>query len=68
MSSLSDKNYKKAAWRIIDSIKLKCKKCNGTMVRCIDLDSNEAYDRNVSSDQTIVGYSCEDCPHYYLFH
>lgn len=56
MSSLSDKNRQKAEVRILESVTIKCKKCNGPMVRVQDL-----------GNETIVGYSCQDCTHYYLF-
>ena len=57
-------NYRRMRERLLDDITVKCSKCEGSMVRCIDLDSNEAYNRN--SDQVIEGYSCKSCPHYYL--
>jgi len=56
MSNLSDKNREKAEIRILQSIYVKCKHCNGDMVRVQDL-----------RDDTVVGYSCQDCSHYYLF-
>ena len=56
MSDLSDKNREKAEIRILQSIYVKCKKCNGDMVRVQDL-----------REDTVVGYSCQDCTHYYLF-
>lgn len=56
MSDLSDKNREKAEIRILQSIYVKCKHCNGDMVRVQDLREN-----------AVVGYSCQDCPHYYLF-
>ena len=57
MSALADKNRQKAEERILKAVTIKCKECNGSMIRVRDL-------RN----QTIVGYSCENCTHYYLFH
>ena len=56
MSDLSDKNREKAEIRILQSIYVKCKHCNGDMVRVQDLREN-----------AVVGYSCQDCSHYYLF-
>ena len=56
MSNLSDKNRQKAEVRILKAVTIKCKKCHGNMIRVHDL-----------RDDTSVGYSCEDCPHYYLF-
>jgi hypothetical protein len=66
MSSLSDKNRQKAEERILKAVTVKCKKCNGKMVRVIDWNS---YSTTTDlGDETIVGYSCQDCSHYYLFH
>lgn len=56
MSTLSDKNRERAEETLLKSIKVKCMYCGGPMIRVVDLD-----------DHTIVGYSCEDCPHYNLF-
>jgi RNase P subunit RPR2 len=61
MSDLSDQNRKKAEVRILESITIKCKKCNGPMVRVHSFGTD-------SRNDTVVGYSCQDCPHYYLFH
>jgi len=41
---------------ILKSVKIKCSKCGGKMIRVRDL-----------YDDTLVGYSCQDCPHYNLF-
>ena len=57
MSGLTDQNRQNAEKRILRSITIKCSKCQGTMIQVHDL-----------RDDTRVGYSCEDCPHYYLFH
>jgi len=40
---------------ILKSIKIQCSKCGGKMIRVRDL-----------YDDTLVGYSCQDCPHYNL--
>jgi len=40
---------------ILKSVKIECSKCGGKMIRAIDL-----------YDDTLVGYSCENCPHYNL--
>jgi len=55
MSTLSDINRKKAEETLLKRIKVKCIECDGNMIHVVDLD-----------DHTIVGYSCEDCPHYNL--
>jgi len=40
---------------ILKSVKIQCIKCGGKMIRVRDL-----------YDDTLVGYSCQDCPHYNL--
>lgn len=54
---LTARNRKEAEIRILQSVHVKCQKCGGDMIRVHDLRNN-----------TIVGYSCQDCAHYYLFH
>ena len=54
--NLAAKNRERAAARLLDSIKIRCKKCKGVMVRVYDI-----------WDESYVGYSCKTCPHYYLF-
>jgi len=56
MSGLSDKNRQKAEERILKAVTIKCQECHGHMIRVRDL-----------REKTIVGYSCENCTHYYLF-
>ena len=46
----------KAEETLLKQIKIKCIHCHGKMIRVIDL-----------YDDTIIGYSCEDCPHYNFF-
>jgi len=46
----------KAEETLLKSISVKCIECDGKMIRVRDL-----------YDSTVVGYSCEDCTHYYLF-
>ena len=53
MSTLSDINRKKAEETLLKTIKIKCIHCHGKMIRVVDL-----------YDDAIIGYSCEDCPHY----
>ena len=53
MSTLSDKNRKKAEETLLKTIKIKCIHCHGKMIRVVDL-----------YDDAIIGYSCQDCPHY----
>jgi len=49
-------NYQEATVReILKSVKIQCIKCGGKMIRVRDL-----------YDDTLVGYSCQDCPHYNL--
>lgn len=55
MSTLSDINREKVEETLLKLIKIKCIKCEGKMIRVRDL-----------YDDTIVGYSCQDCPHYNL--
>ena len=40
---------------ILKSVKILCIKCGGNMIRVRDL-----------YDDALVGYSCQDCPHYNL--
>ena len=56
MSQMSEENYNRMRNRLFESIKISCKECKGVMVQVYDL-----------YDQTVVGYSCKDCTHYYLF-
>ena len=56
MSLLSDKNRQRTERRILESIRIRCKKCNGVMIRVYDI-----------WDQGSIGYSCKSCDHYYLF-
>lgn len=55
MSTLSDKNREKAEETLLKSISVKCKECQGNMVR---------FDYKYLENDAIVGYRCEDCPHY----
>jgi len=49
-------NYQEATLKeILNSVKIQCIKCGGKMIRVRDL-----------YDDTLVGYSCQDCPHYNL--
>jgi len=49
-------NYQDATLKeILTSVKIQCIKCGGKMIRVRDL-----------YDDAIVGYSCENCPHYNL--
>jgi len=52
----ADENYNRMRKRIFESVKIRCKECKGVMIQVYDL-----------WDQTVVGYSCKDCTHYYLF-
>ena len=56
MNQLATKTYKKMRERLLESIKIKCKKCGGVMIQVYDI-----------WDESYVGYSCKSCPHYYLF-
>jgi len=49
-------NYQETTVRkILKSVRILCIKCHGKMIRVRDL-----------YDDTLVGYSCQDCPHYNL--
>ena len=63
MSTLSDKNREKAEETLLKSISVKCKECGGTMIRHV----NHMIYLDGSRESTVVGYVCEDCPHYNLF-
>jgi len=40
---------------ILKNVKVRCSVCESEMIRVIDL-----------YDDTLIGYSCENCPHYNL--
>ena len=61
MNQLAKKTYRKMRKELLESVTIKCKKCNGKMIRVEEFHYENLY------DEAIVGYSCEDCPHYYLF-
>ena len=69
MSSLSDKNREKAEERILQSVTIKCKDCGGQMISIQELTKymEDIPPRFQSTNDARIGYSCEDCPHYYLF-
>ena len=75
MSSLTDKNRQKAEERILKNITIKCRKCHGLMKPHLQKGiPTELIDKITSRsigvqhlENAIVGYSCEDCPHYYFF-
>jgi len=49
-------NYQEVTLKeILKDVTLRCIKCGGKMIRVRDL-----------YDDTLVGYSCQDCPHYNL--
>ena len=49
-------HYDRMRNNVLQSIKIKCSKCDGVMIRVYDL-----------YEETVVGYSCKNCTHYYLF-
>jgi len=49
-------NYQEETLKeLLKNVKVRCIKCHSEMIRVIDL-----------YDDTLIGYSCEDCPHYNL--
>jgi len=49
-------NYQEVTLKeILKDVKVRCSKCQSEMIRVIDL-----------YDDTLIGYSCENCPHYNL--
>jgi len=40
---------------LLKNVKVRCTRCHSEMIRVIDL-----------YDDTLIGYSCENCPHYNL--
>lgn len=48
-------DHNQAVKEILQSVRIQCSKCGGKMIRVRDL-----------YDDTLVGYSCQDCPHYNL--
>jgi len=56
MSSGNRSRSVQAEERILKAVTVKCRKCQGKMIQVHDLRDNAR-----------IGYSCEDCPHYYLF-
>jgi len=56
VKDVSMNNYQKATVKeILKSVKILCIKCGGKMIRHVTLDDN-----------TLIGYTCQDCPHYNL--
>jgi len=50
-------NYQEETLKeLLKDVKVRCSKCHSKMIRVIDL-----------YDDTLIGYSCEHCPHYNLF-
>jgi len=54
-SRSADYYQDKVTREILKSVKIRCIKCQGKMIRVRDL-----------YDDALVGYSCQDCPHYNL--
>ena len=49
-------NYQEVTLKeILKDVKVRCIECHSKMIRVVDLN-----------DDTIVGYSCENCSHYNL--
>jgi len=49
-------NYQEETLKdLLKNVKVRCSVCHSKMIRVIDL-----------YDDTLVGYSCENCPHYNL--
>jgi len=44
---------------LLKNVKVRCRKCHSKMIRV------ESFPMRISDD-AIIGYSCENCPHYYL--
>jgi len=40
---------------VLKNVKVRCNVCHSKMIRVVDL-----------YDDTLIGYSCENCPHYNL--
>jgi len=50
-------NYQEVTLKeILKDVKVRCIQCHSKMIRVVDLN-----------DDAVVGYSCENCPHYNLF-
>ena len=69
MSGLSDKNRQKAEERILKTVTIKCEDCGGQMISIQVLTKymEDIPPRFQSTKDARIGYSCEDCSHYYLF-
>jgi len=49
-------NYQEETLKdLLKNVKVRCSRCHSKMIRVIDL-----------YDDTLIGYSCENCPHYNL--
>ena len=59
-SPSADYYQEKVTREILKSVKIKCSKCGGKMIRVREFHYENLY------DDALVGYDCEDCPHYYL--
>jgi len=54
-------NYQEETLKeLLKNVKVRCIKCHSEMIRV------ESFPMRISDD-TLIGYSCENCPHYYLF-
>jgi len=68
MSTLSDKNREKVEETLLKSISVKCIECDGKMIRTYDkCDHKNCSACQGLDDGTVIGYRCQDCPHYNLF-
>jgi len=49
-------NYQEVTLKeLLKDVKVRCSVCHSKMIRVVDL-----------YDDTLIGYSCENCPHYNL--
>ena len=60
--------------RILKAVTIKCKECDGNMLRVTKHDYHLHFykglkhlEYQLGNDDTVIGYSCEDCTHHYLF-
>jgi len=74
MNNLADKTRRKAEERILDAVTVRCKECQGNMIRVTKHDYHLHFykglkhlEYQLGNDDTVIGYSCENCTHYYLF-
>jgi len=74
MNKQAKVHYDRMALNLLKDITIKCKECDGNMIRVTKHDYHLHFykglkhlEYQLGNDDTVIGYSCQDCTHYYLF-